>query len=140
MKKGTAWLARKAHKASNMPFAQRDIQERAFRFACDVVRFCSGRTHLSPVDLKLILQLSAAATAIGANLEEAVAGQTKADFIAKVFIALKEARETHYWLRLLAASNAAADPQLTSLVAEADQLVAILTAILRNARTNPSRG
>jgi four helix bundle protein len=73
------------------------------------------------------------ATSIGANLEEADAGQSRADFLSKCTIALKEARESHYWLRLLRATgklDAAADP----LVHEADRITAVLTTIVRKTK------
>ncbi|HQR41654.1 MAG TPA: four helix bundle protein, partial [Gemmatales bacterium] len=67
----------------------------------------------------------------GANLEEADAGQSRADFLSKIRIALKEARETHYWLRLLVACEIIPSDRLGNLLEEANQLVAILTAIAR---------
>jgi four helix bundle protein len=117
-----------------------DIQKRAFEFACTVVAFCDAVADTRPTTRHLTQQLFRAGTSVGANLEEAAAGQTKPDFIAKTFVSLKEARETRYWLRLIAACR----PQLVSnvmpLIAECEQLVAILTVILRNARTTSDRG
>jgi four helix bundle protein len=77
-----------------------------------------------------------AGTSIGANIEEAQAGQSRADFVAKAYIACKEARETHYWLRLLAASGTVKEESVAELANEANQLVAILTAIVKKARVN----
>ncbi len=71
---------------------------------------------------------------MGANVEEAQAGQSKKDFIAKMYIACKEARETHYWLRLLADTEVLPPARLTDLTDEANQLVAIITTIVKNAR------
>jgi four helix bundle protein len=117
----------------------RDIQERAFRFASEVVRFCEGECGEAAVRRRLVMQLLDAATSVGANLEEAAAGQSKADFVAKVFVALKESRETRYWLRLLAARRHG-PPVPSELLAEADQLSRILGAIIVHARSNPGRG
>jgi four helix bundle protein len=93
-----------------------------------------------PSTRHLVQQLFKAGTSIGANLEEAAAGQTKPDFIAKAFVSLKEAREARYWLRLIAASRQPLSDPVNPLLAECEQLVAILTAILRTARASPDRG
>jgi four helix bundle protein len=81
-------------------------------------------------------QLLRAGTSIGANVEERQASQSRADFIAKYSIACKEARETHYWLRLLAVSDIVAEAKLKDLIDEANQLVAILTNIIKKTRKN----
>jgi four helix bundle protein len=73
-------------------------------------------------------------TSVGANVEEGQAGQSRADFVSKLSIACKEARETHYWLRLLSATKLVPESRLTGLLDEANQLIAILTAIIKNER------
>jgi four helix bundle protein len=78
-------------------------------------------------------QLVRASTSIGSNLEEAKAGQSKADFHAKLRIALKEAREAHYWLRLLAESGMISRQRLAILLQEANEIIAILTTIAKKA-------
>jgi four helix bundle protein len=85
-------------------------------------------------------QLLAAGTSVGSNYEEATAGQTKADFIAKLAIARKESRESLYWLRLIAAKQLL-DPSIVSNdMSEARQLTAIFRAIITKARSSPNRG
>ena len=79
-----------------------DIQERTFAFSCQVIEFCRQLHRSDDVARRMSWQLLGAATGIGANLEEADAGQSKRDFIAKASIARKEAAETRYWLRLIA--------------------------------------
>ena len=79
-------------------------------------------------------QLLRSGTSIGANVEEAQAGQSRADFLSKLSIACKEARETHYWLRLLAATDIVREPRLIDLIDEANQLVAILSTITKRTR------
>ena len=123
-----------------MPQHKHDIQKRAFAFACAVVEFCDAVADTRPTTRHLLQQLVRAGTSVGANLEEATAGQTKPDFIAKMFVSLKEARETRYWLRLIAACRPPLVSTVSPLIAECEELVAILTAILRNARTTPDRG
>jgi four helix bundle protein len=78
-------------------------------------------------------------TSIGANIEEGQAGQSRADYISKYCVACKEARETHYWLRLLAASDVIPKIKLQDLSDEANQIVAILTSIIKKARANKER-
>ena len=79
-------------------------------------------------------QLLRSGTSIGANVEEAQAGQSKLDFISKNAIALKEARETIYWLRLIAASDALRKGHLSPLLSEADELARIIGAIIVSAK------
>jgi four helix bundle protein len=116
-----------------------DLLERSFLFAKDVVFFCrkvAGRDWVLRV---LSIQLTKAATSVGANLEEAAAGQSKADFISKQAIALKEAREARYWLRLLLATEPSLSTHAAPLTQEASQFIAILTRSLKTARSNPAR-
>ena len=82
-----------------------DIRERAFQFAVRVVNLCKYLEKNSEVSRNVISQLLRAGTSVGANLEEAKAGQSTADFIHKNAIALKEARESNYWLRLIIATE-----------------------------------
>jgi four helix bundle protein len=79
---------------------EKDMQKRAFLFACRIVNFYRFLANQEKVGEVLGRQVLRSGTSIGANLEEASAGQSKADFISKCNIALKEARETYYWLRL----------------------------------------
>ena len=82
-----------------------DIKDRAFDFAVRIVKLCRYLEKQSDVSRSVCGQLLDAGTSVGANLEEAVAGQSKADFIHKNAIALKEARESNYWLRLVLATS-----------------------------------
>jgi four helix bundle protein len=100
----------------------RDIKERTFNFALEVVGFCRSLDSKQGTLRTLGRQLLRAGTSIGANVEEAQAGQSRADFISKYSIALKEARETIYWLRLLHAAGYSTDGQCKSLQKEADEI------------------
>jgi len=113
---------------------KRDLPERTFEFARRVVRLCQTLDQTPGVSRTLSNQLLRSGTSICANVEEGQAGQNRADFSSRLSVACKEARETHYWLRLLAASNIVPAPRLTELLDEANQLVAILTAIIRKTR------
>jgi four helix bundle protein len=117
-----------------------EINERAFRFACRVVSLAGSLKRAGGLSWAVAPQLLRAGTSIGANLEEATAGQTKPDFIAKVSIALKEAPETHYWLRIVHSCGLLPGVSVEDDLRECTELVAILTATLRSARQSPSRG
>src|SRR5438093_13167264 len=115
-----------------------DIQDRTFAFACRIVRLYRSMWNDRSAR-PLAYQLVDAGTSVGSNLEEAEAGQSKADFISKCRISLKEARETLYWLRLIAATDVVPLRRLTSLTKEACEIVAILTTIVKNASKSPRR-
>jgi len=111
-----------------------EISERAFEFAVRVVRLCQVLDEKPGVSRTLANQLLRSGTSVGANLAESKGGQSRADFLSKVSISLKEARETHYWLRLLNAADILSERQLAPLLDEANQLVAILTTIVKNTK------
>ena len=92
------------------------------------------------VSRTLANQLLRSGTSIGANVEEGQASQSRADFTAKYAIACKEARETHYWLRLLAATELVPHEKLEGITQEASELVAILTTIVKKCRTTTTKG
>lgn len=115
--------------------AELKITERTFNFAVRVVKLCKFLERQDRVSRTLANQLLRSGTSIGANVEEAQAGQSKADFIAKMSIARKEARETHYWLRLLKESEIISESQLSEIVQEADEIIRILTAIVKTSQT-----
>ena len=114
---------------------KRDIQERTFAFACRVVRLYQSLVKQKGDGEILGKQLLPSGTSIGANLEEAAAGQSKFDFISKCNVALKEARETHYWIRLLINTEVVSVNKLNSLANESNELVAILTTIVKKSRS-----
>ena len=108
----------------------KDICDRTFNFAIRIVKLCQRLDAQAGVGRTLGRQLLRSGTSIGANIEEAQAGQSKADFINKCAIALKEARETLYWLRLLAASNVIPEERLSELTSEAEELMRIIGSII----------
>jgi len=107
-----------------------DIVECTFLFAIQIVKLCRNLERTSGASRSLSLQLLRSGTSIGANVEEAQAGQSKADFMSKMAIALKEARETGYWLRLIRESGIATTDSLDLLEKEASELAKILGAII----------
>ena len=116
-----------------------DIYERTFEFACRVQRMNQTLAQNRQVNRNAMKQLVDASSSIGANLQEAKAGQSKADFHSKLRIALKEARESHYWLRLIGRSGAVSAARIAPLTQEANEIVAVLTTIAKKANPhNPA--
>jgi len=113
---------------------QNIVQDKAYQFALRIIQvykeLCDRKEFV------LSKQLLRSGTSIGANVEEATAAQSKKEFISKMSIASKEARETHYWLRLLTDSNTYSGIHLTEAINEAEELVKILTAIVKTSQTN----
>jgi len=116
-----------------------DITDRSFRFARGVVIYCRRLDRTPGVNRTLATQLLRSGTSIGANIKEAQAGQSRADFVHKASVACKEARETHYWLRLIESTDPKPTQELQDLLDEARQLALILTAIVRNTKANTAR-
>jgi len=114
---------------------EKDIKERSFSFACRIVKLYQSLANKKGGGEILGRQVLRSGTSIGANLEEASAGQSRADFISKCNIALKEARETYYWLRLLMTTKIVPSDMLRPLANESNELVAILTTIVKKSRS-----
>jgi four helix bundle protein len=106
------------------------ILKRRFDFAVRVIKLCQFLDERPGVARVLMPQILRAGTSIVSNVEEAQAGQSRADFISKMSIALKEARETHIRLRLLAASEVVSSRRLGPILKEADEIMRILAAII----------
>lgn len=108
---------------------ENDLLKRTFNFGISCLKFL--RKLVSNPENNLIrFQLGKSCTSIGANYEESQAGSSKADFTNKVKIALREARETNYWLRILKELNDNNDESLESLIKESQELKNILGAIV----------
>ena len=122
---------------SGKPF---DIHERLLDFACDIVRAAQFLHTRGPIGRALSYQLLSAGTSTGSNAEEADGASSHDDFIAKNRIALKEAKETRFRLRVCRRSELL-DARFDPLVTESDELVRILGKIVHNAlRNKASRG
>lgn len=100
----------------------------------EIVKLCRLLDEKPSVSRTMANQLLRAGTSIGANVEEGQSSQSEADFIAKYSIACKEARETYYWLRLLVASEIVLEEQLLGLMNECNELISILTAIIKKVK------
>ncbi len=111
-----------------------DILERCFQFAVEAVKLCQNLDEHPGVGRVLMPQIVRAGTSVVSNVEEAQASQSKADFVSKMAIALKEARETNVRLRILAAASVLAKTKVIPLVQESEELRRILGAIIVSAR------
>lgn len=106
------------------------VEAKSFDFAVRIVnlyRFLMKEKK----EFDLSKQILRSGTSIGANVSEGERGQSKADFYSKMSIALKEANETHYWLRLLNATGYINETQFLSLEKDANELIALLTSICK---------
>lgn len=109
------------------------IQEKSFNFALEIIELY--KILKSNNEYVISNQLLRAGTSIGANVEEATAAQTKKDFITKMSVASKEARETRYWLKLLKCSKVI-ELDLTQHLIHIEEIIKILTAIVKTAQSN----
>jgi len=109
------------------------IQIKTFDFALEIIKFyleCKSQN-----EYVLSKQILRSGTSIGANVEEAIAAQSKKDFISKLSIANKEARETKYWLRLYQSSNLV-QIEIDSYLKEIESIINILTKIIKTSSEN----
>lgn len=104
------------------------IQQKSFSFAIRIVNLYK---YLISEKKEFILskQLLRSGTSIGANIEESIGGQSDKDFLSKISIAYKEARETIYWLKLLNAANYLSDEEVNTILFEAEEICKIIGKI-----------
>ena len=108
------------------------IKEKSFAFALRIIvvaRWLRGQK-----EYELGSQVLRAGTGIGSNVEEALAAISRPEFVAKMSIASKEARESSYWLRLLRDSNTVPAGRINPLLEECIELVRMLTAIVKTSQ------
>jgi four helix bundle protein len=108
------------------------IREKSFTFAITVIRLF--KRLQSAHEYVVSKQLLKAGTSIGANVEEAMAASSRRDFLHKMSIASKEARESVYWLRLIDQSDLAPDIDVGAELEDAQELVRLLTSIVKTTR------
>ena len=106
------------------------IENRSFEYAVRIIRLYQYLTN-EKKEYVLSKQILRCGTSIGANVAEAQKGQSRADFNAKMNIALKEANETHYWLRLLHRTDYINDKEFASMESEIREIISILAAICK---------
>jgi four helix bundle protein len=113
---------------------QESFHDRGFDFALEVVKLYRKISRATDTPRHLANQVLRAGTSIGANLEEARSAYSRRDLAAKYSIALREARECHYWLRLIRADQPAIATEIEPLLDECHQLIAMLTTSVRKLR------
>ena len=111
------------------------IETKSFNFAIQIVKLYKY-LYYSKKEYVLSKQLLRAGTSIGANVAEAEQAQSKADFISKISIALKEATETNYWIRLLNATDYLSNYEIKTILANCNELERILTAIIKSSKNS----
>jgi len=110
------------------------IQRKSFKLALDIVKLYSRLVEQK--EYVISRQLLRSGTSIGANVQEAIGGESRKDFISKLSIARKEARETRYWLCLLRESDLT-DMDMAKELAAVNEILRILTAIVMTAKRKP---
>lgn len=109
------------------------VQQKSFQFSLKIISLY--KELIKENEYIVSKQLLRSGTSIGANIEEALAGQSKRDFTAKISISSKEASESKYWLRLLKQSELTSI-DVDSLILDIDELIRILTSIVKTSQQN----
>lgn len=109
------------------------VEEKSFAFAIRIVNLYK---HLTDTKKEFVLskQLLRCGTSIGANVAESQEAQSVADFVSKLSVSLKEARETEYWIRLMKETGFLTDAEFSSIVADCKELEKMLTAIIKTTK------
>lgn len=111
------------------------VQIKSYAFSIRIVNLYK---YLSQEKREFVLskQLLRSGTSIGANIEEAIGGQSRKDFSAKLTIAYKEARESHYWIRLLRDTDYLSIGETTGLIEDVEELLKIIGSIQKSIRNS----
>ena len=109
------------------------IVKKSYDFALRIIKLSQFLVK-DKKEFVLSKQILRSGTSIGANIEEAVGGQSKKDFLNKMSIAYKEARETSYWLRLLKDSNILSEKHFSSIYQDLEEIIKILTKIQKTTK------
>ena len=114
---------------------ENQVEEKSFLFA---VRIVNLSRYLADTKKEFVLsrQVLRSGTSIGANIVEAQQAQSRADFISKLSISLKEACETDYWLRLLNATDLLSKEEYQSIICDCREIEKLLTSIIKASKTN----
>jgi four helix bundle protein len=113
------------------------VCEKSYAFAVQIIAL--ARILRKQNEYELAAQLLRSGTSIGANVEEAQSGVSRADFAAKIGIASKEARETYYWLRLIRDAQLIPQEKIAPRIHEISELLRLLTSIVKSVQVRSSR-
>ena len=113
------------------------VQDKSYAFALRIIKLYK---YLYKENNEYVLskQILRSGTSIGANIEEAIGGQSEKDFLSKLSIAYKETRETHYWLRLLHDSDYIETKAFDSIISECNELLKLIGSIQKTLKTRNS--
>jgi len=114
--------------------AESIVKQKSYNFALQIIKLCAQLRNAKHFEISS--QLLRSGTSIGANVEEALAGQSRKDFFAKISIASKEARETNYWLRLIKDAGILNGQESQNLLEASEELIKILTSIVKTGYVN----
>lgn len=120
-----------------LTFKKEDLIERVLDFGVRIIKLV-GKLPKTPAGFKVGSQIVGSATSIGANTQEAQDASSKADFISKMSIALREAKESKFWLKLIKKSGLLKAEEVDSELKEADELCAIYSTIVKKTKLNLS--
>ena len=109
------------------------IKDKSFRFAVRIVKLCKY-LQTNQKEYLLTKQLLRSGTSIGANVSESQQAQSRPDFISKLNIALKEAAETEYWLKLLHETEYLSNEQFASIMSDCDEVKSLLVSIVKSTK------
>jgi four helix bundle protein len=130
------YLSMKKHlKIHDESMKENPLKEKSYDFALRTIACCKT-LQVEHHEYVLSRQLVRAGTSIGANTEEAIGAQSKRDFLSKISIAYKEARETNYWLRLLRDSNLIEVDRARNLIEDSEELIRLMGAIISTTKKN----
>jgi len=110
------------------------VCDKSYTFALEIITL--ARTLRKQREYELATQLLRSGTSIGANIEEAQSGVSRADFAAKIGIASKEARETYYWLRLIRDAKLVQPDTIAPRIHEISEILRLLTAIVKRVQVH----
>ncbi len=111
------------------------IETKSKKFAIRIVRLYQYLCN-EKKEYVLSKQLLRSGTSIGANVKEALNGQSRADFVAKLSISLKEAGETEYWLELLHETDYLNDKEFESIISDCKEILKLLVSIIKSTKSN----
>ena len=110
---------------------KRDLLERLLKFSVMIIKLASGLPK-TPAGFAIAGQIIRSATSIGANCEEAQDASSRKDFLNRMSISLREAKETKYWLKVIRESGLLSVNRLQEAIDECDQIVAILVSTVKS--------
>jgi four helix bundle protein len=113
---------------------QNVLKDKSYQFAIRIVKLYQFLKD-EKKEFTLSKQILRSGTSVGANVEEAIGAQSQKDFYMKLNISYKEARETHYWLRILHDTNYLDDKQFQSIINDCDELLKITGTIIKTMKS-----